>query len=77
MDLNTPISLVCSNRLADMLADKAKKHKNIVKAMITLNVILRMCWILSSVAVLSLFVYSGSTPVLLGKSCRLKVNDSR
>lgn len=43
MDLNTPISLVYSNRLADMLADRAKKHKNIVKAMITLNVMLRMC----------------------------------
>ena len=70
MDLNTPISLVYSNRLADMLADRAKKHKNIVKAMITLNVMLRMCYIFSSVAALSL-VYSGSTPVLLGKRCRL------
>lgn len=45
--LKTPISLVYSNRLADMFADNAKKHKNIVIRIITLNVLLRMLDIFS------------------------------
>lgn len=42
IDLSTPISLVCSNKLADILADNAKKHKNIVIRIIMLNALFMM-----------------------------------
>ena len=37
IDLSTPISFAYSKRLAAMLVESAKKHKNIVIAMIVLN----------------------------------------
>ena len=45
MDLSTPISLVCSYRLALMDALSEKKQRNIMMAIITLNTRSTMCLI--------------------------------
>ena len=45
--LRTAISLVCQKRLADILALKAKKHKNMVITIITLKTLFRILLIFS------------------------------
>jgi len=47
MDLSTATSFVYWIRLADMLAERAKKQRNIVKAIIVLNPLFIMLAILS------------------------------
>lgn len=37
MALKTPISLVCSYRLADMFAESAKKHRHIAMIVMVVN----------------------------------------
>ena len=49
IDLNTAISFVYSNKLADILADKAKKHKLIVIIIIVLNALFMIPVIISMV----------------------------
>ena len=42
IDLRTPISFVYSYKLADIFADNAKKHKNIVIIIIVLKTLFKM-----------------------------------
>ena len=49
IDLRTAISFVCSYRLADIFAESAKKHKNIVMTIIVLNALFMILTILSVV----------------------------
>ena len=42
IDLKTPISLVYSYKFADILADNAKKQRNIVIIIIVLNTLFKM-----------------------------------
>ena len=42
IDLKTATSLVCSYRLPDMFADKAKKQRNIVRAIMVLKTLFKM-----------------------------------
>jgi uncharacterized metal-binding protein len=46
IDLSTPISFVYSYKLADMFAERAKKHRNIVTPIIVLNTLSNMLVIL-------------------------------
>ena len=49
IERRTPISLVCSYRFADILAERAKKQRDIVITMIELNTLFIMFVILSMV----------------------------
>ena len=50
IERKTPISLVCSYRFADILAERAKKHKNITMIMIELKTLFIMPVTLFSVS---------------------------
>ncbi len=49
IERNTPISLVCSYRFADMFAERAKKQRDIVMTIIELKTLFMMLVILSIV----------------------------